>query len=273
MNFHKTSAAIAAASLIGVTAAFAQTPPPPPPPVAPTAPLAASQVVSGTVQQWLLNPNGEVDGLLLTDGTQVGFAPHLSAALTRAIALKDSVQVTGWRTASGSALRAQTIRSTTSGRSVSEQPPEAGAAPPAPREPGALTEMMASSRIARVLVGPMGEAQGAIVDNGSIVRFPPHVGALLGDSLKVGAPLYARGYGTRNAWGSAFEATRIGATAETARDTFGPPQGPLADARGAQPGPRARPRPPAGERPRPPAGDAPPPAPDGSPPVPPVAPR
>jgi hypothetical protein len=38
--------------------------------------------VHGTVLQYLLNPRGEVDGLLLEDGIFIKFPPHLWRELT-----------------------------------------------------------------------------------------------------------------------------------------------------------------------------------------------
>jgi len=243
MLFSKTPAAFAAAGLMAATLAFAQTPPPPPAPPLPPgaqATTASAQTLSGTLRQWLINPNGEVDGLLLDDGTQVSFPPHLSAQLTQAVKPKDSLRITGWRgPGDAGAFRAMSIASSTSGRSVADQPPEPGAAPP---RPGTLTAMSASGRITRVLTGAMGEANGVLLDGGSIVRFPPHVGTAMAASLRAGATLYARGYGTRNSYGSALEATSIGPTMETAHEVFGPPPGPLAGAPGVA-GPRPMPMP------------------------------
>jgi hypothetical protein len=57
----------------------AQQPVPPPPPP----PGGAAQVTSirGTVSQYLMNPDGLVDGLLLSDNTIVRFPPHMSQQL------------------------------------------------------------------------------------------------------------------------------------------------------------------------------------------------
>lgn len=236
-----------------VTASAPPVSPPSARPLAPPAPtMQAQQTVDGKLRQWLVNPNGEVDGLLLDDGTQVAFPPHLSAQLTQALKPKDALRISGFRGADGAAvLRAASITNTANGRVVTDQPPAAGIAPPAPRPAGTLTAMDADGRIARVLRGPMGEANGALLDGGTVVRFPPHVGADLAANLKVGGNLYARGYGTRNDYGSALEATRIGTTLASAKDVFGPP--PPSD-RGALPAPGAMPPPP-GAMPPPPAVD------------------
>ena len=39
----------------------------------------------GTVKQYTLTPRGDVDGVILTDGTEVKLPPHLSAQTVFAI--------------------------------------------------------------------------------------------------------------------------------------------------------------------------------------------
>lgn len=41
--------------------------------------------VAGTVARYTLTPRGDVDGLVLGDGTEVRFPPHLSAQLVYAV--------------------------------------------------------------------------------------------------------------------------------------------------------------------------------------------
>ncbi|KQP15079.1 hypothetical protein [Pseudorhodoferax sp. Leaf267] len=256
---------LAIAALLLGASAFAQQPPPPapaaPPPAGMAAPAdasAAAPVAAGKVQRWLLNPNGEVDGFLLADGTQVAFAPHLSAALLQAVKLGDAVQVSGWRTPNlpnVRVVRAASVQASASGRSVVDTPPVPGAR--APRESGALTAMSASGRVAQVLYTDRGDANGVLLDSGSIVRFGPRRGAALLPSLQVGSTVHARGWGSRGEQGSALEATAIGPTADTMQELFAGP--------GQQPGPPGGPRGPRGPRgPQPPMAGQPMPPPPAS---------
>jgi len=239
------------------------------PPPAPTADAGARMpVLTGRVQRWLVNPNGEVDGLLLADGTQVAFPPHLSAAAQQLLKPGDGVRVAGWRTPDAPVVRASSLTATASGRSLADTPASASPPPPAPRDPGALTAMSGSGRIARLLHTGRGDVNGVILDDGLIVRFPPHVGAELASSLQPGATISAKGWGSRGAQGRAFEATAIGTTAADMREVFagpgrapGAPRGP-----GAAGGPRAPGAPgaaaaPDAPRPAPQAGAVPPPPP------------
>lgn len=221
---------VATACLCAGSAAFAQLPPPPPGGPAPhpprpfmaAAPDTGTTIVTGRVQQWLLNPNGEADGLLLSNGTQVAFAPHLSAAVMQMLQPGDTVQVSGWRAPNVPVLRALAL--VANGRSVSDQPPPApGMAPPPLREPGALAAMAAGGRVERLLYTDRGDIHGVVLDDRTIVRFPPHIGVVYGAQLQPGAPLHARGWGTRSAQGTALEATSLGRTADTVREVFGGP--------------------------------------------------
>ncbi len=210
---------------------------------------ATAAVINGRVERWLVNPNGEVDGLLLADGTQVGFSPRLSADAQSALKVGDNVEVSGRRAANAPVIRASSLKATGSGRIVAIQPPvpgEAKPAPRAPRDPGALTAINASGRVARILYTGRGDANGVLLDSGTIVRFPPHVGAAYASTLQPGSTLQARGWGTRNANGTSIEATAMGGSTETMRELFAgpgvnPPPPPKA---GPDKGPRA-PKPPA----------------------------
>ncbi|BEP39864.1 hypothetical protein [Variovorax sp. V15] len=229
---HRIASIATAVCLLGgstaFTPAFAHLPPPPPVAVAPE----ADTVASGRVQQWLLNPNGEADGLLLADGTQVAFPPHLSAAVMQALRPGDTVQVRGWRAPQVPVVRMQSLSA--NGRSVIDEPPVPGMFPPRrAHDPAALSAMTADGRIERLLYNDLGDVHGALLADRTIVRFPPHIGAMYGAQLQPGAQLYARGWGTRGAQGTALEATSMGPTASTAREVFegphrGPGRGPVA---------------------------------------------
>ncbi|MGF6348936.1 hypothetical protein [Variovorax sp. W2I14] len=219
------------------TLAFAQVPPPPDGPLPPAPPgvrgaasIGAPQagtVATGPVQQWLLNPNGDADGLLLADGTQVAFPPHLSAAAMQMLKPGDTVQVSGWRALDVPVMRMQAL--VANGRSLTDQPPAPGMAP-ALREPGALSAMSAGGRIERLLYTDRGDVHGVVLADKTIVRFPPHIGAMYGAQLQPGAQFQARGWGTRGAQGTALEASSLGQTADSLHDVFSGP--------GLEPGPR-----------------------------------
>jgi hypothetical protein len=195
-----------------------QAPAPPPVPTqqpAPPPPLpgGAAQVTSirGTVTQYLMNPDGLVDGLLLSDNTIVRFPPHMSQQLVQAVKPQDSVRVDGFFEFQ-SMIHATTITNANSRQSVVDTPPSPQNPPPAPN-PYARQPMSVSGIIKALTYAPRGEIDGAVLDNGTIVHVPPPVGMQYASFFRVGAPLAASGYGTANAYGRSLEATAIGPSA------------------------------------------------------------
>jgi len=66
--------------------------------------------------------------------------------------------------------------------------------------------------VKRVLHGPRGEKRGALLEDGRIVRIPPHAADLLDELLAPGKKLAARGEGLTNVLGTVVDAHEIGAT-------------------------------------------------------------
>lgn len=181
--------------------------PPLPPPLATGLPPAQA-VAQGQVQRLLINPYGEVDGLRLADGTLVNFPPHMADALTAAVQPGDAVRVIGRVQAQGM-VQADAIVNTASGQTVYDQPAPPGEAPPLPPHERAqrLQPQQVEGRVDAVLTGPRGEANGVILADGSIVRFPPQSLRL---PVQPGAAFAAAGLGTRNAMGTSLEAVQLG---------------------------------------------------------------
>jgi hypothetical protein len=163
--------------------------------------------------QYLMNPHGEVDGLLLTDGTQVHFPPHMGKDLVAVVKPNDPVSVQGYRHVGGLVVKADVITNSQSGRSVTEREPgpfDGPIIPPHLRN-WALAERHAEGPVRVLLYGPRGDVNGAILEDQTIVRFPPHAAYQIASILRVGAPFSAVGYGTENEYGRVIEATAVGA--------------------------------------------------------------
>jgi hypothetical protein len=208
-----------------------QQPAPPPLPAAqqpvPPPPLGnAAQMTSirGTVSQYLMNPDGLVDGLLLSDSTIVRFPPHMSQQLVQAAKPQDSVRVDGFFEFQGM-IHATTITNANNRESVVDTPPSPQNPPPAPN-PYARQPMSVSGLIKVLTYAPRGEIDGAVLDNGAIVRVPPPVGMQYASLFRVGAPLAASGYGTTNAYGRSLEAMAIGLSASQMQTVAGADYGP-----------------------------------------------
>lgn len=208
---------------LGATAAAcAQVPPQPPgalppPPPADNLPGTVLQTVQGIVARYLLNPYGEVDGLLLTDGTQVQFPPHMSDELVAAVRPGQPIRVQGFRE---SEVRIKANAISSGGATVVEHEPRGIPIPPRMRDAG-LRELAAEGQVQQMLYGPRGEVNGLILSDASIVRFPPHVAYQLSDVLRVGRNVAATGFGTETKIGRALEATTITVDGQTPLVLYG----------------------------------------------------
>lgn len=186
----------------------------------PSPPLPSSQsepVVEVTVVQYLMNHHGDVDGLLLSDGTQVHLPPHMAKDLVAFIKPSDSVTVQGYRSAGGSVIEAPIITNTKTGQSLVEREPaplDRPLMPPSVRDLF-LTERHAEGTVRNLLYGPRGEVHGAVLEDHTIVRVPPHAAYQMAKLLQIGQSISVIGYGTENEYGRVLEATAMGSSDTT----------------------------------------------------------
>jgi len=281
----KLTALLLAATAAGALAvgALAQTPsaPPPgaplPPPVA--APLAPAQptfdvsqlpATHGTVKYFTLTPRGDVDGFLLADGTQVHVPPHLSTQLVAAVRIGDAVTVRGLRAAAVPMVAAMAVTDDANGQTVVDMGPAGGPGARPDRGPGPGRGPVAgpisevSGKVLTILHGPRGEANGAILEDGTVLRMPPPEAARLATMLAPGQMVVAQGPGIANNLGRMVDVRAISASKDQMAQVQPPPRGPGGpdgDRRGPPPTPRGGP----GGPPPPGGPGAPPPPPAGGP--------
>jgi len=275
-------ATAAAGALAG--GVLAQTPPPartaPPPPAAPLTPaqpafdLSQLPTTRGTVRYFTLTPRGDVDGFVLADGTQVHVPPHLSTQLVAAVRLGDAVTVRGLRAAAAPMVAALSVTGDASGQTVVDTGPPGGpgrgpgeranrgpGAPPPPGGPGAAgmappppppggpaagPPSEVSGKILAVLHGPRGEVNGAMLEDGTVLRLPPPEAARLTAMLAPGQTVVAQGPGIANNLGRMVDVRAIGASRDQLAQVQAPPprspggpdgerRGPDGDRRGPPP--------------------------------------
>lgn len=200
--------------------AMAETPPAPPPPplgapgAGPGAALSREEVtVEGAVRQLLINPYGEVDGLMLDNRQIIKFPPHMSTVLVQNFSVGTPVKAVGFREGEAS-LRGSALVNQQTGKIVVERPPQPGEPAPVPPHlrTAQLQNLQVEGKVQAVLSGPAGDTSGVILEDGSIVRFAPRA---LNQPVAVGAYIAASGVGTRNSYGVALEALRMGDSAQT----------------------------------------------------------
>jgi hypothetical protein len=167
--------------------------------------------VKGTVSQYLMNPDGVMDGLLLSNNTLVRFPPHLSYVLAQTVSLGDVVRIEGFFDAPGT-IHASAIADLSSQRSVVDAPPAPRHFRP-PSPDNKTREQMSVSGAVRVLThSPQGEIDGAVLTDGSIIHFSPSLGSQFPALMREGQTIAASGFGTKNEFGQSLEATSIGSS-------------------------------------------------------------
>ena len=208
-------------------------------------------LIRGQVQQLTLTARGDIDGLILKDGTEVKTSPELAMQLTGFFKPGDRVTINGLHAAALPLIRAVSLTSEVTHRTVTESAvatpqPQPPASAPAPSV-GSATEL--SGRVRMALHGPLGEVNGMLLDNGTILRIPPTQGPAVTAFMQARQTVSAQGLALTTAAGTVMEVQQIGPSHDKLV-AVGPPAPPLGDPGSAGPGGRARPAP--GGAPQPP---------------------
>lgn len=180
----------------------------------------------GVVQLFTLTPRGDIDGLILADGTEVKTPPHLSTQIAYAVRLGDSVTIHGLRAAALPLVKAVSVADDQTGRTVVDDgPPGPGRRPPPEAGPRGLEPGLAEIRglVRMTLHGPDGDVNGALLDGGAIVRLPPREAARFADLLQSGKTLAAAGRESKTAVGLVIDAREIGPASDQMIPVGGPP--------------------------------------------------
>src|SRR5438270_12496604 len=120
----------------------------------------------GTVKQYTLTPRGDVDGLILTDGTEVKLPPHLSAQIVYTIRPGDEVSIRGLRARAMPFVDAASATNVATGRSVTDNGPPRG-----PDRGG--VQQAFCGRIVTALHGKRGDVNGTPLDDRTQLHLPP----------------------------------------------------------------------------------------------------
>ncbi|RBM05837.1 hypothetical protein [Novacetimonas cocois] len=189
-------------------------------PAAATAPAATSQaqgqvasafdysplpVVTGTLTQYLLTSTGDVEGLLLSDGTQV-LCPHrLGDAVTQIVRPGEQVSVSGLKGRGRPIVRAYAVTGPR-GRRIADEPGSETILPPANIGP----DVAVDGTILAPLYDMTGAVQGVVMRDHSVIYVGRANAARLGNWLRPGASLHAIGTGVNGGRGTAINAREIG---------------------------------------------------------------
>lgn len=169
--------------------------------------------VTSSVERFLVNPDGNADGMILANGVEVYFAPHLSTAVLTAIQVGDRITVYGVLPMAEPMIAAVVIEAANGtriedhGLPTRKLPGTAGEHRIKARQ-GSKLEVEALVR--RTLHGPNGETRGVLLDDGTTVVLPSHQGEVFFDLLSPASRLTVRGSGLVTEMGKAIRADEIG---------------------------------------------------------------
>ncbi len=219
-----------------IAPALAQAPTPQVSPPPPPASVAWGQQVdiTGTVRAFALTPIGDIEGIILTNGTEVHVPPHLTEQVAVAVRLGESVAVRGWNAGVPNFVLATALTGQRGQSVIDQGPPPPGTRPPPPPPgqpaPGAQMATV-QGRILQVLHGPRGDINGAILADGTTLKLPPPSALQFASLLQPGQSVVAQGWSLSNSYGRVVDVQSLTSAQQAAV--------PLTPAPPAPPPPRA----------------------------------
>lgn len=170
----------------------------------------------GTVKLYTLTPRGDVDGLILDDGTEIKLPPHLTGQVVFAIKPGDAVTVRGLKARALALVDGASVRNDATGATVVDngRPDRAG------------TETTLSGKVTMALHGKRGEVNGALLDNGTTLRLPPPEAARWTNLLQAGQTVHVRGVSLVTPLGTVVDVSAIGTTPDQLTQLENRPKGP-----------------------------------------------
>ena len=154
--------------------------------------------VKSKVARFLFNPHGDADGMLLVNGMEAHFPPHLSKKVLKSIQPGDAVTLYGVKPKAADMIACVAIESAKGERIDDTGPPAKAKKKKHAKKNGDGDDrhhirVEIEETIERKLHGPKGEVRGVLLASGRIVRFPPHAAEDARTLLKPGAVLAVRG--------------------------------------------------------------------------------
>jgi hypothetical protein len=169
--------------------------------------------IAGTLERFVLNPHGEVDGFVMSGQAQatilVHTPPHMADEITGHIKPGDAVSVRGVR-ARGTELLAAVAISSPSGRKIVDQGPHEHNEESTRRKKPDHKKMSAHGKVRLSLFGPKGELRGALLKDGTVIRVGPKEAEKAAKLLEPGAELAVAGEGLETEHGRVVHAKEIG---------------------------------------------------------------
>ena len=175
---------------------------------------------TGTVVQFLINPHGEIDGMIFKNGAEIHFPPHLSIKIGKAVAIGDKIKVRGVRPRGADVIAGVAVETAKGDWIVDDGPPDDhkdGKHDRKARAEASTKPASADGIVRYPLHGPKGEIRGVLLEDGTAIRFPKHEGERLKAQTNAGAKFAARGHAVTTRFGAVLNAHEIGSSEKTLR--------------------------------------------------------
>lgn len=139
------------------------------------------KTVEGTVESMTTAPRGEIDGAVLDDGTVLHWPPHLEDRFTEVVKKGSRVKVVGLDEVNREGERRLEVNTVTNTdtRATAENDgrgprgKKGKAPPPPPKRRGAAQTL--EGTVERLTTAPKGETDGAVLKDGTVLHWPPHL--------------------------------------------------------------------------------------------------
>jgi hypothetical protein len=167
-------------------------------------------VAEGDIERYVVDPRGEVEGLLLADGSHLYVTSRAADQLVQALKPGDRVLVYGSRNPGTPIIQPDMISNLSTGSTFIV--PLRFDLPMQEQERHlSVTELTAAGTIRVLLYHPVKRiVQGMLLSDGTQIRLPLDVGEEVRKSFHVGDQVTVQGNGTANAFGRSIEAVAIG---------------------------------------------------------------
>lgn len=165
---------------------------------------------TGTVDRFLPTPDGKVDRLVFKEGPQIVFPPDAYDALREVASKGQPLVVWGIRARHAAVITMLAFGAPEGEPTVLDRfywRPE-------PVEEYGRRDMMLIGKVWQPYLLPQGQAAGAILENGDVVRVDPSAATRFKDRFAEGARIVAAGPGMEMPLGKAIDADRIGDSVE-----------------------------------------------------------
>jgi hypothetical protein len=176
--------------------------------------------VTSSVERFLVNPDGDADGMILVNGVEVYFAPHLSSAVLTAVQVGDRITVYGVLPMAAPMIVAAIIEAANGTRIEDSGLPVRKLSQMENGErirPLARSWFEVEALVRRTLHGPDGKMRGVLLDDGTTVVLPLRQGEDISDLLSPASWLTVRGAGLVTQMGKTIQADEIGRSVEEMR--------------------------------------------------------